>query len=239
MCDLSVLILLAGAELTLSAVPIWLLSECVYDYSLGRVQFTISEDTLKKIRSIGHASLLICLAIAGLACTRASNTTSNANPQAQPTATAPTTTTTTGSSSVADSNAPPIVEEVDVYLVAVGDNGKKGIKIGCDDSLVGIQRKIKPTVAPLRAAIEELLSIPREYSKELGNYWQGKDLKLKDVKIAEGVATIHITGEGPFVGGICDEPRITEQMEKTAMQFSSVNSVKVFVNDKPLAEAIR
>lgn len=192
---------------------------------------------MKKIRSIGHASLLICLAVAGLACSSASNTTSNTNPQAQPAATTPT--TTTGSSSVADSNAPPIVEEVDVYLVAVGDKGNKGIKIGCDDSLVGIVRKIKPTVAPLRAAIEELLSIPHEYSKELGNYWRGKDLKLKDVKIAEGVATIHITGEGPFVGGICDEPRITEQIENTAMQFSSVNSVKVFVNDKPLAEAIR
>ena len=125
---------------------------------------------------------------------------------------------------------------MDIYLVAVGDKGEKGIKIGCDDSLVGVIRKIKPTVAPLKAAIEELLATPREYSKELGNYWQGKDLKLKSVTITDGVATIHISGEGPFVGGVCDEPRITEQMEKTAMQFSSVNSVKVFVNDKPLKE---
>lgn len=132
-----------------------------------------------------------------------------------------------------------MVEEVDVYLVAVGDNGKKGIKIGCDDSLVGIVRKIKPTVAPLKAAIEELLSIPHEYSKELGNYWWGKNLKLKMVSITEGVATIHIIGEGPFVAGTCDVPRITEQIEKTAMQFSSVNTVKVFVNDKPLADVIR
>ncbi len=132
-----------------------------------------------------------------------------------------------------------IIEEVDIYLVAVGDKGKKGIKIGCDDSLVAITRKIKPTVAPLKTAIEELLAIPREYSKELGNYWQGNNLKLKSVSIAEGVATIHISGEGPSVAGVCDEPRITEQIDKTAMQFSSVNTVKVFVNDKPLADAIR
>ncbi len=123
--------------------------------------------------------------------------------------------------------------------MAVGDNGKKGIKIGCDDSLVRVARKIKPTVAPLKAAIEELLAIPHEYSKELGNYWRGKNLKLKMVSITEGVATIHITGEGPFVAGVCDEPRITEQIEKTAMQFNSVNTVKVFVNDKPLADVIR
>ncbi len=132
-----------------------------------------------------------------------------------------------------------MVEEVDVYLVAVGDNGKKGLKIGCDDSLVRVPRKIKPTVAPLKAAIEELLATPHEYSKELGNYWRGKNLKLKMVSITDGVATIHITGEGPFVAGVCDEPRITEQIENTAMQFDSVNKVKVFVNDKPLADVIR
>lgn len=130
-------------------------------------------------------------------------------------------------------------DEIDIYLVAVGDKGNKGIKIGCDDSLVAITKKITPTVAPLKAAIEGLLAIPHEYSKELGNYWWGKDLKLKSVVINEGVATIHISGEGPYVAGVCDKPRITEQIEKTAMQFSSVNSVKVFVNDKPLEEAIR
>lgn len=147
-------------------------------------------------------------------------------------------TSPTPSPAIASTSAP-LVEEVDVYLVAVGDNGKKGLKIGCDDSLVAIQRKIKPTVAPLKAAIEELLAVPHEYNKELGNYWRGKNLKLKMVSITEGVATIHITGEGPFVAGVCDEPRITEQINNTAMQFSSVNSVKVFVNDKPLADAIR
>ena len=132
-----------------------------------------------------------------------------------------------------------MVEQVKVYLVAVNDKGKKGKKIGCEDSLVPITRKIKPTEAPLKAAIEELLVIPHEYSKELGNYWWGKNLKLKSVSITDGVATIHISGEGPFVAGICDEPRITEQIEETAKQFPTVKTVKVFVNDRTLKEAIR
>ncbi len=177
--------------------------------------------------------------MAGFACSSTPNTTSNAPPNAQPTATAPTTSASIPASSPGAASTPEIIEEVDIYLVAVGDKGKKGIKIGCDDSLVAITRKIKPTVAPLKTAIEELLAIPREYNKELGNYWQGNNLKLKSVSITEGVATIHITGEGPFVAGVCDEPRITEQIDKTAMQFSSVNTVKVFVNDKPLADVIR
>jgi spore germination protein GerM len=128
---------------------------------------------------------------------------------------------------------------VKIYLVAVGDNGKKGRKIGCEDSLVAITRKVKSTGEPLKAAIEELLAIPHEYSKELGNYWWGKNLKVKSLAIADGVATIHISGEGPFVAGVCDEPRITEQIEETAKQFPTVKKVKVFVNDRTLAEAIR
>ena len=195
---------------------------------------------MKRFHSSGYMVLLICIAMAGFACSSTSNTTSNATSNAQPTATATTATSaSTPASSPVAASTPETTEEVDIYLVAVGDKGKKGIKIGCDDSLVAITRKIKPTVSPLKAAIEELLAIPREYNKELGNYWQGNNLKLKSVSITEGVATIHISGEGPSVAGVCDEPRITEQIDKTAMQFSSVNTVKVFVNDKPLAEVIR
>lgn len=193
---------------------------------------------MKRFHSIGYITILICLVMIGPACSSTSNTTSNAKPEANSTATT-STSSTPASLPVAASTPEPLIDEVDIYLVAVGDKGKKGIKIGCDDSLVAITRKIKPTVAPLKAALEELLAIPHEYSKELGNYWWGKNLKLKSVSITEGVATIHISGEGPFVAGVCDEPRITEQIEKTAMQFSSVNTVKVFVNDKPLADAIR
>lgn len=201
---------------------------------------------MKRFHSIGYAALLICMAVAGFACTSTSNTAANARPEANAAS------TQAGGGGAATGSVPapspatsPVADqadttdEIDIYLVAVGDKGKKGILIGCEDSLVGITKKIKPTVAPLRAAIEELLSLPHEYSKELGNYWRGKDLKLKNVTITEGVATIHISGEGPYVAGVCDKPRITEQIEKTAMQFSSVNSVKVFVNDKPLEEAIR
>jgi spore germination protein GerM len=123
--------------------------------------------------------------------------------------------------------------------VAIGDKGKKGKKIGCDDSLVPVTRTVKSAGEPLKATIEELLAIPHEYSKELGNYWWGKNLKVKSVSIADGVATINISGEGPFVAGVCDEPRITEQIEETARQFPAVKKVKVFVNNKTLAEAIR
>ena len=130
-------------------------------------------------------------------------------------------------------------QKVKVFLVALDDKGKRGKKIGCDDSLVAVTRTIKPTSSVLRAAVEELLLMPANYNADLGNYWQGENLKVKKITLKAGVATIEITGEGPRVAGICDVPRITEQIEATARQFSSVKKVKVLINGEPLAERIR
>src|SRR5687768_8493491 len=90
---------------------------------------------------------------------------------------------------------------VKVYLVAVGDEGKLGRKIGCGDSLVPVTRSIKATGAPLKAALQELLSLPKEYAGDsrLNNFWVGNNLRLKSVSIRAATATIHIIGEGPFV----------------------------------------
>jgi hypothetical protein len=195
---------------------------------------------------IGYFIISACIATAALACSSTSNETSNAKPEGGSATATPAVTTTPAVSgtipppaSTPASETGPTTQDVKIYLVAVGDNGKKGKKIGCEDSLVAITRTVKSAGEPLKAAIEELLAIPHEYSKELGNYWWGKNLKVKSLAIADGVATINISGEGPFVAGVCDEPRITEQIEETAKQFPTVKKVKVFVNNKTLAEAIR
>jgi hypothetical protein len=130
--------------------------------------------------------------------------------------------------------------EVKIYLVALGDNGKNGKKVGCDDSLVPLTRKVTATAAPLRAAILELFADRAPDKKEidlnLGNYWRG--MQLKSVSIEKGTAIIHLTGEAPSVAGICDEPRIKGQIIETAKQFPTVKKVKVFINGKPMDELI-
>ncbi len=129
--------------------------------------------------------------------------------------------------------------EVKVYLVAVGDEGKAGRKIGCGDSLVPVTRRINTGGAALKATIRELLLIPKDYNEQLKNFWQGRNLRVRSVVLRGGVATIHLSGEGPAVAGVCDEPRITSQIEQTARQFPNVRRVKVFVNGRTLASVIR
>ncbi|MFL6336325.1 MAG: GerMN domain-containing protein [Pyrinomonadaceae bacterium] len=128
--------------------------------------------------------------------------------------------------------------EVKVYLVALDDRGKRGRRIGCDDSLVPVTRNVAATGAPLKAAIEELLAVPREYEGSLGNYWAGENLRVQSAVISRSVATVRIKGTLP-VAGVCDEPRIEEQIKATARQFRGVRSVRVFLNGQRLADAIR
>ena len=128
--------------------------------------------------------------------------------------------------------------KVKVYLVAVDDKGKSGRKIGCDDSLVAVTRTINAATPTLKAAMEELVAISGDDDKKLGNYVFGPELKVESVKLSKGTATIRFSGH-ISVAGICDEPRITEQIMATAKQFPNVKRVKVFVGKETLANAIR
>ncbi len=129
---------------------------------------------------------------------------------------------------------------VKVYLVALGDNGKTGKKIGCEDSLVPVTRSIMKTATPLKAALSQLLATPQHpaANPKLENFWKGRDLKVRSVAIRNSTATIHISGE-VFVAGICDIPRIESQIEETARQFSNVKRVRVFIGRRTLQDAIR
>jgi len=86
-------------------------------------------------------------------------------------------------------------QTIKIYLVAVGDDGKRGRKIGCGDSLVPVNRSIKKTAAPLAAAIRELLTTPEhtEGTPALQNFWKGRNLQVRSVAIVNGTATIRLT----------------------------------------------
>jgi hypothetical protein len=131
-------------------------------------------------------------------------------------------------------------QSINIYLVAVGDNGKSGRKIGCEDSLVAVTRTIKKTATPLTAAIRELLQTPQhpEGSPNLENFWKGRNLKVRSVSMVNGTATIRLSGE-LSLAGVCDEPRIESQIDATARQFPTVKRVKVFIGNETLSAAIR
>lgn len=122
-----------------------------------------------------------------------------------------------------------------IYLIAVDDAGQSGELIGCNDSVIPVVVEIEPTIAPLTAALETLLSIDDQYYGQSGLYnaLYQSDLSVEDVDIDNSEAIIHLTGNLQL-GGVCDNPRIQAQLEQTALQYDTVDSVMITVNGEPL-----
>lgn len=130
-------------------------------------------------------------------------------------------------------------QTVKIFLIALEDNGRSGTLVGCGDSAIPVTVSIPPTQGILRAALEKLLSAKQQYYGESGLYnaiYQS-DLQVAGVTIEQGKAIIHLRGT-TMLGGVCDAPRFEAQIRQTALQFSTVKDVAVFINDKPLEEVL-
>lgn len=146
--------------------------------------------------------------------------------QVPPTAASPASTTSTE-------------QTVKIVLIELEGNGQSGPLVGCGDSAIPINVTIPRTQGVLRASLEKLLSAKQQFYGESGYYnaLYQSDLEVTSVRIDQGNAIIHLTGT-LTLGGTCDAPRVEAQIEQTALQFSTVNTVTVFVNDIPLEEAL-
>lgn len=126
-----------------------------------------------------------------------------------------------------------------VFLIAVGDNGVSGKMIGCGDSAVPVQLEVPYTVGVLKASLGALFSIKeRDYGESgLYNALYQSDLQVQKVTLQNRKATVYLTGTLQL-GGECDTPRVKAQIEETALQFSTVDQVEVFLNGQPLDQAL-
>ena len=159
--------------------------------------------------------------------------TSTASPSPVPTATlqdqTPTATATDAST----------VYTVKIFLIAIGDNGQGGLGVGCGDSVIPVQIKIPPTQGVMKAALGKLLSLKDQHYGESGLYnalFQS-DLKVESINISAGKASVYLTGS-LTMGGECDNPRVQAQLEQTVLQFPTTTEADIFINGKPLADAL-
>jgi hypothetical protein len=131
------------------------------------------------------------------------------------------------------------VSRVTLYLVALGDDGRIGRPIGCNDSLVPVEVEVGPTRTPLRSVLEQLLLIENatQGDTKLYNALDRSDLTIDDVTLDGSKAVIALSGD-LRLGGVCDAPRVEEQIRATALHFSTVTKVDVSINGMPLEEVL-
>jgi hypothetical protein len=133
----------------------------------------------------------------------------------------------------------PVTHTVQIFLIAVGDNGQSGSLVGCGDSAVSVQVQTPPTSQVLQAALEALLSIKDQFYGQSGLYnaLYQSDLKVDSINIVAGRASVYLTGT-LLMGGECDTPRVQAQLEQTVLQFPTVTEADIYINGKPLADVL-
>ncbi len=119
---------------------------------------------------------------------------------------------------------------VKIFMLDV-DGSTPGKQIGCGDTVVAVERNIAPTSSPLQSAIRELLSVHDQYYGQSGlfNALYRSTLQLDSATIVNGRATINLSGT-IRVNGVCDNPRVIAQLQETALQFSAIKQVSIYVN---------
>lgn len=128
---------------------------------------------------------------------------------------------------------------VTIFLVAVGDNGVTGKKIGCDDSLISVEIMTDSTLPAPWNALDALLTLDQTYYGESGLYnaLHQSTLEIQSYENNAGNATVYLQGE-LMLGGVCDNPRVEEQIFGTIMQDDDIEEVQVYVNGELLQEIL-
>lgn len=132
------------------------------------------------------------------------------------------------------------VSRIQIYMIALEDDGKSGDSVGCGDTVVPVELEIQPTQAPLRAAMEALLAVHDQFYGESGLYnsLYNSNLQVDTVSI-DSSGTAHIGLTGAFsLAGECDDPRFEAQLVYTAKQFSTVQNADITINGTPLRDLI-
>ena len=210
------------------------LAACGFDVSVGPLQTAIPTNSLEIPATLSTVAASPTVQVVNPTATVVVPSATLAVPTATQVQQVPPTSTV-----LAPTSTTAAEQTVKIVLIELEGNGQSGPLVGCGDSAIPIHVTIPPTQGVLRAALEKLFSAKQQSYGESGYYnaLYQSDLAIESVRIEQGNAIIHLTGT-ITLGGVCDAPRVQAQIEQTALQFSTVSDVTVFVNDVPLEDVL-
>ncbi len=125
-----------------------------------------------------------------------------------------------------------------VYYVAIDDGGARGVRFGCNDSLVPIRGVAVPG-DPLSVALGRLLEAGMPVDSDAALYDALADSSLRYLSGYMSGATVVVNLSGSLrPGGVCDIPRIQAQLTQTIVSASGASRAEIYVNGRTLTEAL-
>ncbi|MFJ6536016.1 GerMN domain-containing protein [Paenarthrobacter sp. NPDC091711] len=125
-----------------------------------------------------------------------------------------------------------------VYYVAIDDGGARGVRFGCNDSLVPVRGVAVPG-DPLSVALGRLLGAGMPVDSDAALYDALANSSLRYLSGYMNGATVVVNLSGSLrPGGVCDIPRIQAQLTQTIVQASGASRAEIYVNGRTLTEAL-
>jgi hypothetical protein len=109
-----------------------------------------------------------------------------------------------------------------------------GKSVGCDN-LVMATRTVPATTSVLTTALNTLFAEPEGSQPSTAYNFIARTkstLQFDHAMVANGTASIYLTGKLSGLAGVCDDPRAKIQIEETAKQFATVQNVVIYLNGK-------
>ncbi|MCD4852892.1 GerMN domain-containing protein [Arthrobacter sp. AK01] len=125
-----------------------------------------------------------------------------------------------------------------VYYVAIDDGGSRGVRFGCNDSLVPVRGVAVPG-DPLTVALGRLLEagMPVDSDAALYDALAGSSLRYLSGYMSGATVVVNLSGS-LRPGGVCDIPRIQAQLTHTIVSASGASRAEIYVNGRTLTEAL-
>ncbi len=127
---------------------------------------------------------------------------------------------------------------VTLFYLAEGDGGASGPTVGCGDSAIAVTSPAISYTDPVEGALRTLLANHSERIGQSGlvnSLWQSR-LVVDSIDRSKSPIIAHLSGT-LTLGGVCDIPRVEQQLLLTAAQAAG-GPVAVTINGKTLSEAL-
>lgn len=141
----------------------------------------------------------------------------------------------------ATATAVPVASEASgpaVYYVAIDDGGARGVRFGCNDSLVPVRGVAVPG-DPLSIALGRLLKAGMPVDSDAALYDSLADSSLTFLSGYMSGSTVVVNLSGTLrPGGVCDIPRIQAQLTHTVVSATGASRAEIYINGRTLTEAL-
>lgn len=137
--------------------------------------------------------------------------------------------------------SPASVDFFSLFYVALEDDGVSGPKIGCNDSMVMVQVQVREEGTNVDNQVERSLQqLLEERDTTIGQSGLYNALARSSLTYVSAVVdanadlvTVNLAGQ-VVSSGVCDDARIVQQLQYTAMVAAGVGSAKILVENVPI-----